>query len=76
MSKDKGKKKSELKQKQAPATKQKQQIKPTELTDADLEKVSGGGAQPHMIGTTDFHKIGADLYKVDASIKFLKTSLK
>ena len=46
MSKDQGKKKTELKQQKAPATKQKQQVKTTELTDADLDKVAGGGATP------------------------------
>jgi len=31
--------------------KEPQKIESTELTDADLEKVAGGGAQPHMLGT-------------------------
>jgi hypothetical protein len=42
MSKDQGKKKAKTVQKQAPATKDKKKITPAELTDADLDKVSGG----------------------------------
>lgn len=41
MSNDQDKKKTERKQQQAP-TKEKQKIKSTELTDADLDKVAGG----------------------------------
>jgi hypothetical protein len=49
---DRKKAKPEPKQKQGPATKENQKIKSAELTDADLEKVAGGGSQPHMIGTS------------------------
>ena len=49
MNKDQDQKKVKPEQKQVPAD-EKQQINSTELTDADLEKVAGGGAQPHMVG--------------------------
>ncbi len=50
MSKDQSKKETKLTQQPAPVTKEKQQIKPTtELTDADLEKVSGGKGQTEKL---------------------------
>jgi hypothetical protein len=56
MSKNQDKQKSKPEQKQIPDTQEKQKIESTELTDADLDKVSGGGAQPHMVGTTAIFK--------------------
>lgn len=42
MGKDQGKKKTKQEQKQIPTSKEKRKIKSTELTDAELAKVSGG----------------------------------
>ena len=53
MSKDQGKKKTEPQQKhkQIPATKEKQNIKSTELKDAELDNVAGGRAVSDPIRT-------------------------
>ena len=57
MSKTEDEKKTTLEQNRLPAANEKQTIKSTELTDADLGKVAGGGATPHMISNPDLlHK--------------------
>jgi hypothetical protein len=56
MSSDQGKKQEQIQQASATET---QKIESAELTDADLDKVSGGGAQPHMLGTLGTTVTGA-----------------
>lgn len=69
MNKDYDRKKAQPERKQIPAAKEKQQIKSTELTDADLDKVSWGAASTRTVGGT-----GSVFETVD--LKFIKVALK
>jgi hypothetical protein len=56
MSKKQDKKKSKPEQKQIPAVEEEQKIKSPELTDADLDKVSGGAFNAYLVFHTDTQK--------------------